>query len=162
MLPAPFSVQSIVPLAVASLTVKAVVWHVDAVAAPASAVGDADTVRSLVSCAVPQPATPVTVRVKVTTLPASPTAGVYVGVSVVASAVIEPAPFSVQSMVPFADVAPATTKGVVWQTSELAAPASAAGASFTVSTFVSTASAQLPAPSTVKVNVTVPSAATGV
>ena len=48
----------------------------------------------------------VTVIVSVTVLPASPAAGVYTGVSVVAPEVIEPAPFSVQAMVPFDELAP--------------------------------------------------------
>jgi hypothetical protein len=39
-----------------------------------------------------------TVRVNVTVLPASPGAGVYVGVSELAPAVIEPTPFSVHAM----------------------------------------------------------------
>ena len=162
-LPAPFSVQRIVPFAeLAPDTVNGVVWHVSTVAAPASAVGDAEIVSSLVSCAVPQPATPVTVMVRVTTVPASPTPGVYVGLVAVAFAVILPAPFSVHRIVPFAELAPATVKAVVSQVSELATPASAVGASFTVKTFVSTAFAQLPLPSTVKVSVTVASAAIGV
>ena len=48
-----------------------------------------------------------TVSVKVTVLPASPAAGVYVGVNVVAL-LNEPAPLCVQSIVPFDDVAPLT------------------------------------------------------
>ena len=49
-----------------------------------------------------------TVMVKVTVLPASPAAGVYVGVKVVAPAVIEPAPFSVHKIVPLDELAPLT------------------------------------------------------
>jgi hypothetical protein len=49
----------------------------------------------------------VTVIVKVTGVPASPAAAVYVGVNVVAS-VIEPAPFSVQRIVPLVELAPLT------------------------------------------------------
>ena len=49
-----------------------------------------------------------TVIVKVTVFPASPAAAVYVGVNVVVPEVIDPAPFSVQAIVPFDDVAPLT------------------------------------------------------
>ena len=45
---------------------------------------------------------------RVIVFPASPAAGVYVGVNVVLPAVIEPAPFSVQSIVPFVSDAPLT------------------------------------------------------
>ena len=47
-----------------------------------------------------------TVIVKITVVPASPAAAVYVGVNVAAPAVIEPAPFSVQEIVPFVADAP--------------------------------------------------------
>jgi hypothetical protein len=122
----------------------------------------AEIVSNLVSVATPQPADPVTVNVNVTTVPASPGSGVYVGVNVFAFAVMLPAPFSVHSIVPFAELAPPTVKAVVTHVSELATPASAVGALFTVSTFVATALAQLPLPSTVKVSVTVASAALAV
>ena len=46
-----------------------------------------------------------TVIVKVTVLPASPAADVYVGVSEVPPAVIDPAPFSVHNIVPLEEVA---------------------------------------------------------
>jgi hypothetical protein len=49
-----------------------------------------------------------TVIVKVTVFPASPAAAVYVGVNVVAPRVMEPAPFSVQAIVPFDEVTPLT------------------------------------------------------
>jgi hypothetical protein len=77
-------------------------------------------------------------------------------------AVILPAPFSVQEIVPFEKLAPPTVKAALTQVSDEAAPASATGASFTVMTFVATASAQLPLPFTVKVNVTVASLALAV
>ena len=56
-----------------------------------------------------------TVRVNVTVLPASPAAAVYVGVNVVAPDVIEPAPFSVHSIVPLDEVAPLTVAVPFWQ-----------------------------------------------
>ena len=46
--------------------------------------------------------------VNVTVVPASPAAGVYTGVSVDAPEVIEPAPLSVQAMVPLDELAPLT------------------------------------------------------
>ena len=46
--------------------------------------------------------------VNVTVLPPSPAAGVYTGVSDVAPEVIEPAPFSVQAIVPLDELAPIT------------------------------------------------------
>ena len=49
-----------------------------------------------------------TVIVKVTVVPASAAAAVYVGVKDVSPAVIEPAPFSVHKIVPLAEVAPLT------------------------------------------------------
>ena len=59
----------------------------------------------------------VTVIVRVTALPASPAAAVYVGVKVVAPAVIEPAPFSVHAIVPFEALAspPVKVYEPVWQ-----------------------------------------------
>jgi hypothetical protein len=56
-----------------------------------------------------------TVIVKITVCPASPAAAVYVGVSVVAPDVIEPAPFSVHAIVPLLDVAPLTVAVPFWQ-----------------------------------------------
>ena len=49
-----------------------------------------------------------TVIVNVTVLPASPAADVYVGVNDPCPAVIEPAPFSVQLIVPLDELAPLT------------------------------------------------------
>ena len=81
-LPAPFSVQEIVPLAdVAPDTVWVVFTHTSA-SDPASAVGEAVTVTNLVSTAAVQLPL-LTVRVSVTTVPASAPTGVYVGVNVV-------------------------------------------------------------------------------
>ena len=68
--------------------------------------GKAFTITVYVAVAAPQSFN--TVIVKVTVFPASPAAGVYTGVNVVAPEVIEPAPFSVQAIVPFDDVAPLT------------------------------------------------------
>ena len=48
----------------------------------------------------------VTVMVNVTVVPASPAAGVYTGVSVAPPEVIDPAPLSVQAMVPLDELAP--------------------------------------------------------
>jgi hypothetical protein len=82
----------------------------------------------------------------------------------VAPAVILPAPFSVQRMVPFEVVASLTVNGVVSHVSAITKPASAVGLSVIVNAFVSTAMPQLPGLVTVNVNVTtVPaSEATGV
>jgi hypothetical protein len=49
--------------------------------------------------------------VSVTVVPASPAAGVYTGVSVVAPEVIEPEPFSVQAIVPLDELAPLMVAG---------------------------------------------------
>jgi hypothetical protein len=53
-----------------------------------------------------------TVNVKVTVVPASPTAGIYVGVKVVAPEIVPP-PLWVHSIVPFVELAPDTVKAVV-------------------------------------------------
>jgi hypothetical protein len=100
MLPAPFSVQAIVPFAdVAPATVYAVFTHTSA-SAPAFACGEAVTASDFVDTALAQLPFD-TVSVKVTVVPASATAGVYVGVNVFAPEVMEPAPFSVHAIVPF-------------------------------------------------------------
>src|SRR5688500_4089105 len=90
----------------ASLTVYAAFSHVSA-AAPASAVGPSVIVIAFVSTASAQLPLPFTVNVKVTTVPASPAAGVYVGVSVVALISV-PNPFSVHTIVPFVTMASLT------------------------------------------------------
>ena len=56
-----------------------------------------------------------TVMVIVTVLPASPAAGVYVGVKDVEPPVIVPAPFSVHKIVPFVELAPLTVAVPDWQ-----------------------------------------------
>ena len=71
--------------------------------------------------------------VSVTVFPASPMAAVYVGVRVVAPAVIEPAPFSVHKIVPLAAVAsPAPTVAVAFEQIVWLPEAEASGNGFTV------------------------------
>ena len=80
--------------------------HVE-IAVPATAVGKAKTLTVYVAvAAVHVPLE--TVIVKVTSFPASPAAAVYVGVNVPCPAVMDPAPFSVQTIVPLDDEAPLT------------------------------------------------------
>ena len=73
----------------------------------------------------------VTVMVRITSVPASAATGVYVGVNVVAPAVIDPAPFSVHRIVPFEAEAPLTVadpdEHITWLP-----PVVAAGNGFTV------------------------------
>ncbi len=73
----------------------------------------------------------VTVIVKVTVVPASPAAAVYVGVKVVAPAVIEPAPFSVHKIVPLEEDAPETVVDSLEQMVEVP-PALAVGKGLTL------------------------------
>src|SRR5690348_13912941 len=131
-------------VALAPLTVNGVVTQVSPVGVPASAVGESVTDRAFVSTATTQLPLPVTVMVKITTVPPSAATGVYVGVSVVAPDVIDPAPFSVHKIPALlVALAPLTVNGVVSQTSAVGAPASAVGAGVMVNDFVSTASTQL-------------------
>ena len=105
--PAPFSVHNIVPLVeFAPLTMAVPFWQIVWLP-PADAVGVALTFTVYVAVAAVHGLLE-TVMVKVTVLPASPAAGVYVGVKVVAPAVIEPAPFSVHKIVPLDELAPLT------------------------------------------------------
>ncbi len=75
---------------------------------PAAAVGDPNTMIEYTAVAFVHGLLE-TVIVNVTVLFASPAAAVYVGVRVVAPAVIEPAPSCVHTIVPFAEAAPLTT-----------------------------------------------------
>jgi hypothetical protein len=143
--------------------VNGVTPQVSPVAAPASAVGVSLTLTNFVSTASLQLLL-LTVIVKVTVVPASAATGMYVGDNVVAL-ISAPDPFSVHTIVPFANVASVTVYALVSQVSAVAAPASAVGTAFTVKAFVSIASAHVPlAVVTVIINVTIvpASAAPGV
>lgn len=97
------------------------------------AVGTGFTIRVYVAVAVcgAHALLLVTVIVKVTVFPASAAAAVYVGVKVVAPAVIEPAPFSDQEIVPFDEVAPLTV-AVALEQIVCVPPAVAVGNRFTI------------------------------
>src|SRR5689334_25407911 len=90
-MPPPLCVHKIPAMfvALAPLTVNGVVTQVSPVCVPASSVGESVTFRDSVSIATTQLPLPVTVMVKITTLPPSAATGVYVGVSVVAPDVID-------------------------------------------------------------------------
>ena len=131
--PAPFSIHAIVPLVeLAPLTVAVlfgqIVWF-----PPATAVGNASTFTVYVARAVCEAHAfvLVTVIVKVTADPASPAAAVYVGVNEVEPKVIEPAPFSVQAIVPLLELAPLTV-AVLFEQILWIPPAAAVGNASTI------------------------------
>ena len=119
---------------------------------PANAVGAATTLTVYVAVAFGHPGFE-TVIVSVTV--ESPAAGVYVGETVPCPAVIEPAPFSVQTIVPLVAVAPETVAVPVMQIVSLP-PALAVGCRDIVSCFEETAGLQGADPVVVNVMVTLP------